>query len=112
MYVNHHHHQAAHPPSLPLTEILALTNFGNESVENCKTDSPRRTLLDEDEDRCKGERLLAIEIFPGLEISVSPELIGWEGPEPDPEPNSSPSEESEESPLKGASRILLARCCT
>lgn len=64
----------------------------------------------EDEDRCKGERLLAIEegaLFPGLEMSVSPELIGCEGPDPEPEaePNSSPSDESEESPLNGADRI-------
>lgn len=79
-----------------------------------KVGLPRRTLLEgEDEDRCKGERLLAIEegaLFPGLEISVSPELIGCEGPEPEPDPNSSPSEESEESPLNGAERIWLARC--
>jgi len=70
---------------------------------------PRRTLLDgEDEDRCKGERLLAIEegaLLPGLEMSVSPELMGCDGPDPEPEPNSSPSEESEESPLNGADRI-------
>ena len=70
---------------------------------------PRRILLEgDDEDRCKGERLLAIDeatLFPGLERSVSPELMGCEGPEPDPEPISSPSEESDVSPLKGAERI-------
>jgi hypothetical protein len=51
-----------------------------------------------------------VTLFPGLERSVSPELMGCEGPEPDPEPISSPSEESDVSPLKGAERIWLALC--
>lgn len=46
-----------------------------------------------------------VTLFPGLDKSVSPELIGCEGPDPDPDPISSPSEESVESPLKGADRI-------
>lgn len=59
-------------------------------------------------ERRRGERLLATEegtLLAGLETSVSTELIGCEGPDPEPEPNSSPSEESDESPLKGADRI-------
>jgi hypothetical protein len=76
-----------------------------EKIAKTRKALPRRG--DEDRCKCKGERLLAIEEgFPGLEISVSPEL-GW-GPEPEfPEQdsNSSPSEESEESPLNGADLI-------
>lgn len=48
-------------------------------------------------------------LFPGLDISVSPELMGC-GPDPDPDPISSPSDESEESPLNGADLIWLALC--